>query len=53
MLTKQAQELFSEIKAYYDSIEHPKYRHVDLVALNEKYQRCKDSKMIWGRTLNI
>jgi hypothetical protein len=38
MITNQAYELFSNIQAYYDAIEHPKYRNVDLLILNEKYQ---------------
>jgi hypothetical protein len=37
MLADQACKLFSEIKEYYDSIEHPKYRNADLLALNKKY----------------
>ena len=44
MITNQAYELFSKIQAYYDSIEHPKYRHVDLLALNEKYQLLQGLK---------
>jgi hypothetical protein len=34
----QALERFSEIKAYYDAIQTPKYRNVDLKELREKYE---------------
>jgi hypothetical protein len=44
MLTTQAQERFSEIKAYYDSIEAPKYRHVELGTLRERYQALQELK---------
>jgi hypothetical protein len=44
MLTKQALERFSEIKAYYDAIEAPKYRHVELGTLRERYQALQELK---------
>jgi hypothetical protein len=44
MWTQQAQEQFSEIKAYYDSIEVPKYRNADLAALKEQYQALHELK---------
>jgi hypothetical protein len=44
MLTNQAQERFSEIKTYYDSIEAPKYRNADLGALKGKYQALQELK---------
>ena len=37
MTDSTALETFSEIKRYYDAIEYPKYRNVDLAVFKQKY----------------
>ena len=37
MTDNTAYETFSEIKRYYDAIEYPKYRNVELIVFKEKY----------------
>jgi hypothetical protein len=44
MTTDQANILLHEIKAYYDSIPSPKYRHADLDNLKEKFEQLQGLK---------
>ena len=44
MTTDQAKEKFNEIQEYYDLIPSPKYRHVDLNALKEKFEQLQNLK---------
>jgi hypothetical protein len=41
---QRAQEVFLEIKTYYDSIAEPKYRNADLTELKEKYEDLLELK---------
>jgi hypothetical protein len=44
MSTDQALKMLHEIKAFYDSILSPKYRHTDLDTLNEKFEQLQGLK---------
>jgi hypothetical protein len=44
MSADQARQIFYEIKAYYDSIPSPKYRHADLNTLNREFERLQGLK---------
>jgi hypothetical protein len=44
MSADQALKMLHEIKAYYDSIPSPKYRHTDLNTLNREFERLQGLK---------
>jgi hypothetical protein len=48
----QAQKIFSEIKDYYDLIQLPKYRNVDLKIFKEKYDALSSIKECLGSDEN-
>jgi hypothetical protein len=48
MSTKTAHNQFLEIKAYYDAVKPPKYRHVDLSTFRDKYHTLKGLKRLLG-----
>ena len=44
MTDSTALEIFAEVQAYYDSIEYPKYRNVELTVFKRKYDSLEDIK---------
>ena len=44
MTDSTALEIFEEVQAYYDSIEYPKYRNVELTVFKRKYDSLEDIK---------
>jgi hypothetical protein len=46
---QRAQEVFLDIKSYYDAIDQPKYRNADLTELKEKYENLLELKKHLGQ----
>ena len=42
MTDTTALEIFEAVQAYYNSIEYPKYRNVDLAVFKQKYDALED-----------